>query len=117
MSATSHLKNAANVTKAPGYYTSSGRRNWEPALLWTVIACVAIVTVRTGKLPDGPQAITWVVLAAFVVGAGALAPVPITLALVALLLAGALNVNNKLTSAIDAFTGKISALGIVQTVG
>ena len=113
-SVSKHLGNAAHVERAPGYFTSSGTKNWEPALVVLVIAVIALNTVRTGHLPNGPESVTWLVLCGVVVLAGAFVPGVVAFALVALLIAGALNVNNKLTGMVDRFTGKVGDLATSQ---
>ena len=104
-------KRALNPTAAPAYFTTKGSRNWEPALLWLVVAVIALHSLRTGRLPTGNEVATYAILGALVVIGGALAPGVIATALVGLLVAGSLNLNNKLTAAINTFTGTIGDLG------
>jgi hypothetical protein len=110
-----HAKAALNPTAAPGYFTGKGTRNWEPALLWLVIAVIALHSLRTGRLPNGDEVATYAILGVVVVIGGAVAPGIIAIALVGLLVAGALNLNNKLTTAIDTFTVKVADLSKPQT--
>ena len=107
-----HLTNALHIEQAPGYFTSSegGTKNWEPALLVLVIGVIGLNTVRAGHLPDGAQAVTWIVLCGLVVLAGAFVPGFVAVALIGLLIAGALNLNNQLTGLVDRFTAKVGDL-------
>jgi hypothetical protein len=108
MNLASHARKAARPDKAVRYFTSGGgTTNWEPALLWLVLLCIGLNVLRTGQFPNGPQAATWVGLAALVVLAGAFVPEAVAVVLVGLLVASALNLNNKLTAAVDAATAKV----------
>jgi uncharacterized membrane protein YphA (DoxX/SURF4 family) len=111
LNATKHATHALRADKAPAYFTSSGHRNWEPALLWLVVAVVGLNWLRTGQTPSGQQAVTWAGLCAGVVVVGAFAPRLVALVLVGLLLASALNLNNKLTAYVDTLTSQVNKLG------
>jgi hypothetical protein len=109
---TGHVQNAiAPPTTAASYFGKSGTRNWEPALLWLVIAVVALNTIRTGSLPSGQEAVTWVGLSAGVVVAGAFAPGIVAALLVGLLIAGALGASDKIGSLVDHVNANIAGLG------
>ena len=105
-----HVKAALNPTAAPGYFTSGGSRNWEPALLWLLLAVIGLNTLRMGKLPTGSQAVGWAVLTGGVVLAGAFAPELVALALVGLLVAGALNTHAPLADFVQKLTGRLPTL-------
>jgi hypothetical protein len=104
-------KAVAPPTKAVSYFTSSGSTNWEPALLWLVIAVVALVSIRRGALPTGTETVTWFGLAAVVVALGAFVPKAVAAVLGALLVAGALNVYAPLTAQINRATSAVGKLG------
>jgi hypothetical protein len=107
MNIAKHATNAIRVDKAPGYFTHSGNRNWEPALLWLVILVVGLQWVRTGRTPTGQEAVTWTALAGGVVVAGAFVPEIVALLLVGLLVAGSLNAAGPLTAAINKLTSSL----------
>ncbi|MGD0020497.1 MAG: hypothetical protein ABSD62_14740 [Candidatus Limnocylindrales bacterium] len=112
MKVTPHLRKAVRPDKAVSYFTNSGSTNWEPALLWLVLAVVAIVTIRRGALPNGAESVTWIGLAALVIAAGAFVPKAVAAILGALLIAGALNVYAPLTGVVTRATAAVSGLAI-----
>lgn len=108
-----HIKALATAPvhpdRAVGYFAGSGKRNWEPALVWLLIAVIGLNVIRTGTLPNGKQSVTWLGLSAGVVVLGAFVPEIVAVVLVGLLIAGALNVSAPLTNAINGATAKVGA--------
>jgi hypothetical protein len=109
---TGHISKAiAPPSAAVGYFGKSGSRNWEPALLWLVIAVIALNTIRNGgQLPNGKQAAGWIGLAGVVVVGGAFVPGIVAAVLVGLLFVSALGTPG-LAAAIAKVNTSISALG------
>ena len=109
-----HIRNALQPpAAAAGYFGKSGTTNWEPALLWLVIPVVVMNVWRSGgKLPDGPQAVTWLGLSAGVVVAGAILPEVVASLLVGLLFAGALNLLGPIQGVVAGASQKVADLGI-----
>ena len=102
---------AANPKNAVSHFQKGGTTNMTPALLWLWLLLVGISTMRNGALPSRDQAISWIVVAGVVVGAGAFFPTEVALALVALVVAAVLNVYQPLTTKFNEWTGKIKLLG------
>lgn len=102
---------AANPKNAVAHFRRGGTTNMTPALLWLWLLLVGVSTIRSGSLPDRDQATSWAVVAGVVVAAGAFFPTEVALALVALVVAAALNVSGPLTAYFNKLTGKIAALG------
>lgn len=84
--------NSVHPRKAVAFYQGRHSGNSAPALLWLFLAVALVVTIRNGALPSMSQAITLALAAAIIVGIGQFAPELVTLLLVALLIAGVLDV-------------------------
>jgi hypothetical protein len=109
---TGHISKAvAPPSAAVGYFGKSGTTDWEPALLWLGLAVVTLNVIRIGRVPTGPEAVTWLGLSAGVVIAGAIVPEIVAVLLVGLLISGALGLSPQIASAIGTVNNRVSSLG------
>lgn len=100
--------------KAVAYYQGRHSGNETPAILWLFLAVALVVTLRNGSLPSLSQAITLALAAGIIVGIGTFAPELVTLLLVALLIAGVLDVPG-IGPFLNAAEGRVA--GLTSAVG
>lgn len=93
------------------FYQGRHSGNHTAAILWLFLLLGALVVVRRGALPDPYQAATLLVAALAVVMVGELFPTPVLWLLVALLVAGVLEIAAPVSAILGTVQANLSGLG------
>lgn len=95
--------------RAVRFYQGKARGNWVPALVWLYLVLIALLVVRNRAIPSQGQVATLAVGAGVVVAVGTVAPEVVTVLLLALLIASALNLGG-LGGILTTIQARIAAL-------
>lgn len=93
------------------YYQGRQSGNHTAAILWLFLLLGALVVVRRGALPDPAQAATLLVAALAVVMVGEIFPTPVLWLLVALLVAGVLEIATPVAGVLATVQAQLTGLG------
>lgn len=86
------MPNIPPPRRAVSFFQGRRSGNQTAAILWLFVLLVGLISLRRGALPAAGEALTLVIFAGVVVAVGTVAPEVVTLFLVALLVAGVLDV-------------------------
>jgi len=96
---------------AARFYQGRHSGNHTAAILWLFLLLGALVVVRRGALPDPYQAATLLMAALAVVMVGELFPTPVLWLLVALLVAGVLEIAAPVSGLLGTVQAQLAGLG------